>query len=141
MAELKRTLGLTALTFYGVGLIIGAGIYSVIGAAAGEAGEGLWLSFIVGAVAAFLTGLSYAELATTFPKAGAEYIYLCHALPRFRWISFTIGFVLVATGITIAVTVALAFAGYFTLFVKAPVALVAFTPVSPRSGCSWPSLR
>jgi len=41
MSQLKRTLGLTALTFSGVGLIIGAGIYSVIGAAAGRAGAGL----------------------------------------------------------------------------------------------------
>jgi hypothetical protein len=79
MSQLKRSLGLTALTFSGVGLIIGAGIYSEIGAAAGRAGAGLWLSFVVGAVAALLTGLSYAELTTTFPEAGAEYTYTRHA--------------------------------------------------------------
>ena len=74
MSELQRTLGLPALCFYAIGMILGAGIYSVVGKAAGAAGYGLWLSFAIGAVAAGLTGMSYAELATAFPKAGAEYV-------------------------------------------------------------------
>ena len=58
----KPVLGPVQLTFYAVGVIVGAGIYSVIGSAAGVAGEGLWLSFVIGAFVAFLTGLSYHRL-------------------------------------------------------------------------------
>jgi len=65
---------LGSLVFYGVGLTLGAGIYSILGEAAGTAGKALWLSFLLGSLAALLTGLSYAELATMFPKAGAEYV-------------------------------------------------------------------
>ena len=50
MAELKKSLGTLRLTFYGVGTIVGAGIYTVIGAAAGQAGTDLWLSFIFAAI-------------------------------------------------------------------------------------------
>lgn len=121
MTHLKRSLGLVSLTFYGIGLIIGAGIYSVIGAASGMAGEALWLSFVLGSVVALFTGLSYAELATMFPQAGAEYIYLSNALPRHRWASFAIGFILSAGGAASSATVALAFAGYLNLFVGVPI--------------------
>ena len=73
---LKRTLKLPQLVFYGVGTIVGAGIYSVIGAAAGQAGPYLWISFLLAGFAAFLTVLSYAELASALPKAGGEYQFL-----------------------------------------------------------------
>ncbi len=73
MTELRRTLGLPALTLYGLGTILGAGIYSVVGAAAGRAGPALWLSFLLSTLVAGLTALSYAELATAYPRAGAEY--------------------------------------------------------------------
>src|SRR5262245_47049758 len=66
---LKRALGLPALTFFGVGMILGAGIYAVIGAAAAEASGLLWLSFLVAAAVALATGLSYAELSAMFPRA------------------------------------------------------------------------
>ena len=91
MGELRRSLGLGSLTFYGVGLILGAGIYSILGQAAGVAGEALWLSFLVGSLAALLTGLSYAELTTMFPKAGAEYVYLSEAWPRVSWLPGMLG--------------------------------------------------
>ena len=58
---LQRSLGLGSLTFYGVGVILGAGIYSILGEAAGVAGEALWWSFLLASLAALLTGLSYAE--------------------------------------------------------------------------------
>jgi APA family basic amino acid/polyamine antiporter len=60
----KRSLGLTMLTFYETGIIWGAGIYSIIGQAAGKAGYGLWQGFVPAASAAVLIALSYAELAT-----------------------------------------------------------------------------
>src|SRR5688572_1485414 len=99
---LDKTLGLGALSFYAIGMILGAGIYSVIGAAAGEAGHGLWLSFLLAAVAAGLTALSYAELATAYPRAGAEVVYAGAAFPDLKWAPSVIGAVLVLSKVATA---------------------------------------
>jgi len=119
MAELKRALGLWELTLAGVGIILGAGIYALIGKAAGLAGNGLWISFLIGAVVAALTGLSYAELSSTFPKAGAEYEYTRHAFDR--KIAFIVGWLIVVSGIFSATTVALGFSGYFNALFQTPI--------------------
>ena len=121
MTELRRSLGLASLSFYGIGLILGAGVFSVIGAAAAEAGDGLWLSFLIGAAVALLTGLSYAELATALPRAGAEHVYLSAAFPRRPLIAYLAGAVLVLSGCATASTVALAFGGYLREMVPIPV--------------------
>jgi APA family basic amino acid/polyamine antiporter len=128
--SLRRSLGLGSLTFYGVGLILGAGIYSILGEAAGIAGEALWQSFLLGSLAALLTGLSYAELATMFPRAGAEYVYLGEAWPGIPWLSGAIGWVLVMAGCATTATVALAFAGYASLFLALSPWVVAVALVS-----------
>jgi APA family basic amino acid/polyamine antiporter len=59
---------------YGVGLTLGAGIYVLIGEAAGFAGNSMWISFLLGSVVAIFAGLSYAELTALFPKAGINSI-------------------------------------------------------------------
>lgn len=125
MAKLDRTLGLWSLTIYGVGLILGAGIYSIIGAAAGAAGRSLWLSFVVAGLVALLTALSYAELATMFPKAGAEYTYVRMAAPKLVWARRMLGTILVFSSVVIASTVATAFASYAGAFVSWNPLLVA----------------
>jgi basic amino acid/polyamine antiporter, APA family len=122
---LKPVLGPVQLIFYSVGVIIGAGVYSVIGAAAGLAQEGLWLSFLVGALVALLTAFSYAEMTTAFPHAGAEYVYLRRALPRLRFAAFGIGIVILLGGAATAATVAVAFGGYLKQFVDVPIGLSA----------------
>ncbi|NYZ75171.1 amino acid permease, partial [Candidatus Micrarchaeota archaeon] len=71
LVGLKRVLGFWEVTLAGVGVILGAGIYALIGAAAGEAGNLVWLSMVLAAVVACLTGLSYAELSSMLPRAGA----------------------------------------------------------------------
>jgi basic amino acid/polyamine antiporter, APA family len=123
--SLKRTLGLPMLTFYGTGMILGAGIYSIIGQAAGKAGNNLWQGFVLAAATALLTALSYSELATMFPKAGAEYVYLRNSFPRQRWIAATAGIIMTFAGCATASTVALAFASYLHQFVQWPNLLVA----------------
>lgn len=122
---LNRSLGLTMLTFYGTGMILGAGIYSIIGQAAGIAGTGVWQGFALAAVAALLTALSYAELATLFPKAGGEYVYLRKAFPNQRSIAATTGILMIFAGCASAATVALAFSSYLQYFISAPHFLVA----------------
>lgn len=124
-SELRRELGLGGLSFFGVGLILGAGIYSILGQAAGLAGEALWLAFLVSSAAALLTGLSYAELATMYPRAGAEYVYVQEAWPRLTWLPGTLGWVLVLTGMATTATVSLAFAGYAGTFVTLPTWILA----------------
>ena len=120
IVALKPVLGPVQLAFYGVGVVVGAGVYSVIGSAAGTAGQNLWLSFIVGAVVAVLTGFSYAELATSFPSSGAEYKFIKAALPRFDLISFVIGLIILIGGAAAAATVAVAFGGYLRTFIDIP---------------------
>ncbi|MCC2639027.1 MAG: amino acid permease [Moraxellaceae bacterium] len=124
--ELKRSLGLTQLTFYGVGTIVGAGIYSVLGAAAGMAGEGMWISLLLAGLAAFLTALSYAELISMYPQAGAEYHFLKRAFPRLTLLSFFAGFLIALNAAATSATVALAFGGYLRVFLEIPAALTAF---------------
>ena len=59
---LERNLGLFALIIYGVGDMLGSGIYALIGQAALLMGNAAWLGFIVSMVAALLTGLLTAAL-------------------------------------------------------------------------------
>jgi amino acid transporter len=123
--RLNRTLGLPALLFYGVGVIVGAGIYSILGAAAGVAQRGVWLSLLLSSVPAGLAGLCYAELCTRFPRAGGAYVFVREALPRQRWAAFLIGFATALTAATAAATVAVAFGGYLALLVPLPAWLSA----------------
>ncbi len=124
MDKLNRSLNLPLLVFYGTGMILGAGIYSIIGKAAATAQDTLWIGFILAAIAAFFTALSYAELATLFPKTGAEYIYLKNALPKFKWISISTGLLMAFSGAATAATVAVAFSGYLNSFMPIPLAAV-----------------
>lgn len=123
--ELQRSLSLAHLVVYGVGTIVGAGIYSVLGAAAGLVGPGVWVSLLLAGLAALLTGLSYAELISRFPRAGAEYHFLKAAFPRWPALSFAAGALMVLNAAATSATVALAFGGYLEVFVDAPVAVAA----------------
>jgi amino acid transporter len=123
--QLKPVLGLIQLIFYSVGVIIGAGVYSVLGAAAGLAHQDLWISFLVGAGVALLTAISYAEMATSFPAAGAEYVYVRRAWPSADWLAFGIGCIILLGGAATAATVAMAFGGYLRTFVDWPAPLSA----------------
>src|SRR5215207_9649268 len=73
--ELARTMGLGALIIYGVGDMLGAGIYGLVGKATGLMGNVVWLAFAVSMLAALLTGLSYASIGSRYPRAaGAAYV-------------------------------------------------------------------
>ena len=104
--HLKPILAPIQLIFYCVGVVIGAGVYSVIGTAAGLAHESLWVSFSIAALVALLTGFSYAEMATSFPHAGAEYVYLGRAFPESDLAGFSVGLVILMGGAATATTVA-----------------------------------
>ena len=122
MSELTRHMGLFHLTMYGVGLILGAGIYVLIGEAAGFAGNSMWISFLLGTVVAIFAGLSYAELSALYPKAAAEYTFVKNAFKN-HFFGFIIGWLTAITSIIVAATVALGFGGYLTQFVDLPITI------------------
>jgi APA family basic amino acid/polyamine antiporter len=118
---LRRVLGLFEVTVSGVGIILGAGVYVLIGPAAALSGNALWLAFTGAAVLSLLTGLSYAELSSLFPKAGAEYDYVRYAFNA--QLAFVIGWLVFLSGILAADTVALGFGGYCQALTGLPVTL------------------
>ena len=120
MSSLSRHIGLFHLTMYGVGLILGAGIYVLIGEAAGFAGNALWISFILGAIVAAFAGLSYSELTALFPRAAAEYVFVKEGF-RSNFIGFIVGWLTILTSIIVAATVALGFGGYVEELTQIPV--------------------
>lgn len=122
--QLRRVLGLPQVTAGGVGIIIGAGIYVLIGAATAEAGAGVWMSFLIAALLSALTAMSYMELTAMFPSAGGEYEYTRHALPE--WFAFLIGWVMVAGLVVGAAAISLGFASYLNYFIDIDVRIAAF---------------
>ncbi len=98
---------------YGVGLILGAGIYVLIGDVAGIAGNAIWVSFIISALIATCTGLSYAELSSLFPKSAAEYVYVKNAFGN-KAAAFLAGWLIMFIAIVSAAAVAIGFSGYFS---------------------------
>jgi len=115
-AELKRDIGLLEAVVYGVGLILGAGIYAILGEATGLTGGSVVLSFLLAAVIAALTGLSYAELASMFPRGEGDYIYVREAFGDKR-LSELAALGRLLMGVISTAAVALAFGGYLTAFV------------------------
>lgn len=119
MVKLQRVLGLFELTLVGIGIILGAGVYTLIGKTAGIAGNAMWISFFLAALVAAFTGLSYAELSSMFPKAGAEYVYTRESFgKRIAWLT---GWLLIFAGIIAAATVSLGFASYLKALLGVPV--------------------
>lgn len=109
---LKRNLGLFALIAYGIGDILGAGIYALIGKVAGLAGNGCWLAFVFSFVVALLTGLSYAELGSRYPRSAGASLYSLKAFNQ-PLLSYFVGFLVLMSGAVSMATVSHAFAGYF----------------------------
>ena len=138
-ARLPRVLGLLELTASGVGIIIGAGIYVLLGAATDEAGSAVWASFGVAAVLCGLTALSYAELASMFPRAGAEHEYTRRVFPARA--AFVVGWTM-ATGLMVAAAaIAVGFAHYLRYFVDVPVAAGAIALLCIEAAIAMSGLR
>lgn len=73
---LRRSLTVASLLFYGIAIIVGAGIYVAIGSVIDRAGAAAPLSFLLAGIAATMTGLCYAELASRFPEASGAAAYV-----------------------------------------------------------------
>lgn len=110
--SLKRVVGTGMLTLYGVGNIVGAGVYVLVGKIAEPAGYLAVLAFLVSAIVAFCAALSYAELASRFPVSAGVAVYL-HEAFKARRLSTIVGLMLVGAGIVSSATLLKGFAGYF----------------------------
>lgn len=119
-SQLQRRLGLPAATLTGLGVIIGSGIYVVIGVAAGQAGNAVWSSFLLAALGASLTASSYARLAKVRARNAPEYQYVNMAFGRRP--AFFAGWLILIAQVISASAVALGFAGYLNALLGVPEA-------------------
>jgi len=126
---LKRDVGLTLFTLYGAGNIIGAGIYVLVGKVVGEAGLLAPFAFVLAAVIAGLTGLSYGELGARYPVSAGEAVYVHRAFNR-RLLSMAVGLLIALAGLVSAATMARGFVGYFNEFFALPAWLTIVLLVS-----------
>ncbi|WP_404325812.1 APC family permease [Aerophototrophica crusticola] len=100
---LRRTIGLPQMALYSLGSMLGAGIYGLIGKAAGEMGSAVWLAFLVAMVAALLTGLSYASLGSRYPRAGGA-AYVTQKAYGMPLLTYLVGLAVMCSGITSVAT-------------------------------------
>ncbi|MDX1402035.1 MAG: amino acid permease, partial [Kiloniellales bacterium] len=113
---LKRSLGFWQLVFYGTGTILGAGIFVVIGEVLREAQTLAPLAYLLAAVVAATSALSFAEMAARIPTAGGPIDYVEQAF-GYRWLGSSIGWILIAANTVSAATIVTGFVSYLSTFV------------------------
>ncbi|QDU62976.1 putative amino acid permease YhdG [Planctomycetes bacterium Pan216] len=116
---LNRTLGLPMVTIYGLGTIVGGGFYALTGKVAATAGMLTPLAFLVAAVIALLSAFSFAELSARFPYSAGEAHYVREAF-GLQWLSALVGWMVIATGVVSAATLANALAEFMQEFAIVP---------------------
>ena len=119
--RLARSLTLTHAVLYGLGVTIGAGIYVLVGVAAGRSGMHAPLAFVGAALVMAFSAASFAELGTRMPVSASEAAYVQAAFKR-EWLSLAVGLLVIATAIISAATISVGSAGYVGVFlpVSAP---------------------
>ena len=98
---LRRMISGPMLVFYGLGTMLGAGVYALIGEVAGAAGRFAPLSFVVAALVAGFTAISFAELSSRFPKSAGEAVYVSEGFGN-RRLSLVVGLLIAASGVVSA---------------------------------------
>lgn len=123
MMNMNSTISLPAAIAIGIGGMIGAGIFSILGVVAEASGSAMWLSFLIGGIVAIFSTYSYAKLGSKYPTAGGAVEFLVQGWGRgvmsggmnlFMWLGYIISIALYAEG----------FAAYFlTFFTTTPTIL------------------
>ncbi len=119
---LKRSLGLPLLVFYGLGNILGAGIYALVGKVAGSAGMYTPLSFLIASLLATFTAFAYAELSSRFPVSAGESVYVYEGF-GLKQLALIVGMLIVLAGVLSSAAIIQSFIGYLQEFVQVPRAL------------------
>jgi APA family basic amino acid/polyamine antiporter len=117
--RLVRSLTLTHAVLYGLGVTIGAGIYVLVGLAAGRSGMHAPLPFMGAALVMAFSAASFAELGTRMPVSASEAAYVQAAF-RLDWLSLGVGLLVVTTAIVSAATISVGSAGYVAVFLPVP---------------------
>lgn len=125
MTSLARQLGFFSLIVYGIGDILGAGIYALVGKVIDISGYHAWLTFVFAAMLAIITGLSYAELTARYPVSAGAAAFVRRAFPG-RLAATLIGVIVLGTGMVSAATVTLAFSGYLEKILQNVIYIPAF---------------
>lgn len=125
---LARTLNLPLAVLFGLGVTIGAGIYVLLGAAAGRAGMHAPLAFVLAAVVMAPTAASFAEFASRMPVSAGEAAYVKAGFGSTR-LAGLIGLMVIAVSVVSAATVARGSAGYIREFLDLPAAILIVTVV------------
>ncbi len=123
VAQLKRTVGLLPLVLYGLGITIGAGIYVLVGEAAGRAGIYAPSAFLLAALVMGFSAGSMAEFSSRIPKSAGDAAYVEAAFGN-RFLTLLTGGSIILAGIVAAATIALGCAGYVVLLVDMPLEMV-----------------
>lgn len=116
---LARRIGLPLLTLYGLGTMLGAGIYVLVGKVAASAGMLTPLAFIVAAIIAYFTALSYCELVARYPMSAGEACYVEHGFNQKNY-GIIVGYLVIFTGIVSSATLINGFVGYLSYFIDLP---------------------
>ncbi|MGH7004912.1 MAG: APC family permease, partial [Alphaproteobacteria bacterium] len=127
-AALRRTLGFWLLLLYGVGIIVGAGIYVMVGTVAAKAGMTAPLAFVGAGLLAALTGLAYTELVTRVPEASGAVAYV-HTASRHRTLAWIVGLAVLLVAMTSGASIARGSAGYVQRYLDVPAWLPGATLV------------
>lgn len=135
--ELIRRLSLPLLIFYGIGTILGAGIYVLVGKVAGEAGLYTSFSFLLASLLAAFSAFSYAELAARFPRSAGEAVYIEEGF-GIKKLSVLVGLMIVSVGVISVATLAHGFTGYLKVFFDFPESIIVICLVlSIGLICAW----
>jgi basic amino acid/polyamine antiporter, APA family len=110
--SLHRTLGALQLTLFGIGCVIGTGIFVLTAAGAQKAGPGLMLAFAIAGAICIVAALCYAEIASMLPVAGSAYTYTYAVMGEI--LAWSVGWALVLEYAVAASAVAVGWSGYFT---------------------------
>ena len=110
LIELRRTIGLPLLLFFGLGNILGAGIYVLIGKVAGEAGMYAPVAFMVASIVATFSAFSYSEMYARYPFSAGEAVYI-HKGFHITSLSRLTGLLIALAGMVSAATISRGFAG------------------------------
>jgi APA family basic amino acid/polyamine antiporter len=119
VTQLRRSLGLPLVVFYGLGNILGAGIYVLVGKIAGSAGLLAPLSFLISALVAAMSAFSYGELASRYPVSAGEAVFVQRGL-GLRPLSIAVGVLISISGMVSSAAITKGFVGYLQVFVAAP---------------------
>ena len=117
--HLKRRIGPGLLTAYGVGVMVGAGIYVLTGAAAGAAGMWAPAAFLLAGLVAVPSALAFSELSARVPEAAGESSYVEVGL-NLHWLAVLVGAINIIAGTVAAAAVLRGGVGYLISFVDIP---------------------